>query len=156
MPELGWAGPGHLCEADFTLKVEANEYVREDVQLEPSYPASNTIKSEAGWFTISTPALKPRRPERRFRIAADRLGALYEHPDGALDKRFVFFPATADRPAIEVKFHKIVGTPGGMNWMTAPQRSFPSQQYEAVLRRLVFARTHPDDCINPQIWDDRK
>lgn len=156
MAEVGWAGPGHLCEAEFTLKVEANEYVREDVQLEPSYPASNTVKSEAGWFTISTLTLKPQQPERRLQVAADSLGALYEYPEGALDKRFVFFPATTERPAVEVKFHKIVGTSDGMNWMAAPQRSFPTTQYDAVLRRLVFARTHPDDCVNPQIWNDRK
>lgn len=156
MPEVVWSGPGHLCEAQFTFEVEASEYVREDIQLDLFYPASNTIKSEAGWFTITTLMLKPQKPERRFRVGADRLGVLYEYPDDALEKRFVFFPLKADRPAVEVSFHKVSGHPQAPNWKIAPQRSFQPPEYAGVLRRLVFARTHPKDCINPQIWEDQE
>jgi hypothetical protein len=51
--EVGWDGPGTLCEENFTLAVEPDEFVREDIQLEPWYPISNTVKSPHGWYSIT-------------------------------------------------------------------------------------------------------
>jgi hypothetical protein len=156
MAEVGWAGPGHLCEAHFTLAVGPDEYVREDIQLEPSQPASNTIKSERGWFTISILELKPSRPPRSSRVRVNDIGSLYEFPDDVLEKRFVFLPSSTRKPAVAITFYKVTGSPQTGDWKTSPQRSFRPVEYAAVLDRIAFTRTVPNDCLNPQIWDPAK
>lgn len=72
--EVGWNGPGHLCEANFTLKIQDGERVVEDVQLEPWYAASDTIKSSAGWFHVTTMNRKPNASERLRRIISMKIG----------------------------------------------------------------------------------
>lgn len=153
MAEVGWAGPGHLCEAHFTLAVEPDEYVREDIQLEPSQPASNTIKSERGWFTISILELAPTRPPRSPRVRVNGIGNLYEFPDDLVGGRFVFLPSSTARPAVEITFYKVAGSPQTGDWKTSPQRSFRRDEYAAVLDRIAFTRTDPSDCLNPQMWE---
>jgi hypothetical protein len=142
LPEVGWAGPGHLCEAEFTLRIEAGEFAREDIQLEPAYPASNTIKSPGGWFTVSVLQLKPPKPPFRRAVRTDAQGAVYNYQDDGLKKVFLFLPKVTSRPALTVTFWKDPAVAGPSD----DQRS----RYASVLNRLTFARTSHADCINPR------
>lgn len=101
---MGWAGPGHLCEAEFTLRVEPSEYAREDIQLEPSYPPSITIKSAEGWYTISILLVKPPRPESAAKVRATPNGAVYRYSDNRTQAAFVFIPNGRQKPAIKIVF----------------------------------------------------
>jgi hypothetical protein len=154
LPEVGWDGPGHLCESAFTFRVKAGEFVREDPQLEPSYPPSNTIKSEAGWFAITTLSNKPPEPASRSRLRKDKLGEVFDVPPNdpySFDKELVFFPSNAKRPAVAVTFFKVTKTPPDADWRKLPQRSFSQSGYLEVLNRIVFARSNPTDCLNPSV-----
>jgi hypothetical protein len=151
IPEVGWNGPGYLCEAAFTLEVRPDEFVREDIQLEPWYAPSNTIKSETGWFNVTVLADRPVKPGRRFELSADASGELYEEPPidpNAFDKSFVFFPVRAGDHAVRISFFKVQAAPQSPDWRTVPQRSYPPSRYREVLKRFVFAKANPPDCLN--------
>jgi hypothetical protein len=131
--------------------VKPDEFVREDIQLEPSYPPSDTIKSEAGWFSIATLSIKPPRPMPQSRVRKDKAGNLYEIPPNdpyAFDKAFVFLPSRVDAPAVEITFFKVTTAPSDPDWRKMPQRSFNPSGYAEVLDRIAFAKTSPGDCLN--------
>ncbi len=109
MKEVGWHGPGHLCEESFTLAVKADEYVREDIQLEPWYPVSNTVKSAAGWYTITQLRDKPKPPKKRALLASSKLGSLYAYPpDDETDAaKFVFLPRRLSARPVEITFWRV-------------------------------------------------
>ena len=152
LPEVGWAGPGHICESSFTLRVKQGEFVREDIQLEPSQPTSNTIKSEAGWFTVATLTIRPSRPILRSRVHSDKAGDLYEVPPDdpySFEKAYLFLPSKPRAPAVEISFFKVTASPSDPDWRRMPQRSFSQSAYAEVLARIAFRKDAPSDCLNP-------
>ena len=154
LPELGWHGPGHLCEASFTLKVEEGERVVEDIQLEPWYPASDTIRSSAGWFVVTTMNRKPDASERIKRISSTKTGKIYSFrliDPFAFSARFIFEPRDALKPFIEISFFRVDRPdPRRPDWHIAPQKSYDPERYADVISRIDFSNASQIDCLNPR------
>jgi hypothetical protein len=152
IPEKGWYGPGHLCEANFTLRVKRGEYIREDVQLEPWYPASDTIKSSEGWYAISTLRDNPAKADRIRRLNSNNLGTIYRlRPtvDSTFSARFVFSPRETAAFPVEIKFFRADRPSSATSdWRIAPQKSYDPAQYETVLNRIDFSNLRQTDCLN--------
>lgn len=152
LPEVGWDGPGHLCEASFTLKVERGEYVREDVQLEPWYPASNTIKSSDGWYSISELHEMPEKSENLRKVISNDHGEIYSFKltdSFSFSARFIFTSRDKDKPPIEVQFFLPTHPrPASSDWRIAPQKPYDPARYQSVLNRVDFSSAPQTDCLN--------
>lgn len=150
--EAGWDGPGLLCESAFTLRVAPDEYVREDVQLEPWQPSSNTVKSPRGWYSITVVDGRSQRPRRRDRLRLLRetqLGRLFEY--AAADQhdaaRFVHVPRRGSRPWLEVTFWKATRADSS-DWRQSPQVTYSAERYDDVLERIGFEGACPPNCLS--------
>jgi hypothetical protein len=150
--EKGWDGPGHLCEPNFTFRVEQGEFVREDVQLELWQPSSNTIKSQNGWYYISTLHAKPADRKKLKLIKRFSFGELYviDPVDVSFIKdSFVFISRSNAKPWIEISFIRLVQPHStSPDWRVAPQGSIDPALYGAVLERMDFTNAPQADCLN--------
>lgn len=158
LAEVGRDGPGNLCEPHFTLHVLAGEYVHEDVQLEPSYPSSNTIKSAAGWYVITVLKDAPARRARRARFYTGTPDRIYEYSlsdDFWQARRFMRVPDRQNDPWIEVVFFKASNPAGQAGWRQQPLREFRSNEMRDIFRRITFSKPVRADCMSLAVESDK-
>lgn len=147
--EVGWKGPGLVCEADFTLRLEPGEFAREDIQLEPWYPVSDTVKSAEGWYSIKVLDHKPPRSERVGPVRRLSRGKLYRYEprDQLAAARFIMIPKRGK--ALQVSFWRTLGP--SSDWMVSPTRDYDPARYEQALNRISFGRICRPGCLNAMV-----
>lgn len=149
IPEFGWNGPGHLCEAHFSLKVESSEFVLEDPQLELWYPESYTVKSSDGWYSLVVLRKKTERRKRTAKISASKLVTIYglqPADDSSVD--FLIIPRDRAKPSLLIEFFVVdKPNPFSSNWRVTPQKSYDSDRYQTVLDRIDFSGMQEGDCF---------
>lgn len=151
LPEKGWHGPGLLCEKRFTLTVNPDEYVREDIQLEPWYPISNTIKSPTGWFGIKQASDRPSRGKLGKLLQSRPQGTVYDygvekHTD---IKLLIFLPRDPELGSVVITFYGADRSSAkNGDWRSAPQVGYDPAGYHSVLQRIVFTPSARSDCLN--------
>ena len=151
LPEKGWDGPGQLCEKRFTLTVNSDEYVREDIQLEPWYPVSNTIKSPTGWFGITQASDRPSRNKLGKLLQSRPQGMVYDYgvDDLTGNKLLIFLPRNRTHGSVVISFYPAYrSSTNNSDWRAAPQVGYDPAEYDSVLRRIVFNNAARTDCLN--------
>ncbi|MDE2596736.1 MAG: hypothetical protein KGL44_07665 [Sphingomonadales bacterium] len=152
LPEKAWNGPGFLCEAAFTLALIDDEIAREDIQLEPSQPMSNTIKSAEGWYSVVQLVLPRKLGRNLTMLKRARSGDIYQEPPenpAFVSAQFIFVPRGRRRSTVAIEFLK-ADQPNSRStdWHVMPQKSYDPGKYAVTLDRFDFSRTPVMSCLN--------
>lgn len=149
LPEVGWDGPGFVCEDAFTLAVAKDEYARINPQLELWYPLAYTVKSQRGWYTVSVEPHRPKDQDRGARLRGDRTGDLFVFkPDDTFRqlRRYAWLPRASGAPAVVIVMHP--AEPQSPGWRERPDKALAPADDAGVLKRLTFGRSGKKGCLN--------